>query len=137
MADPRQHVRPLPDLTVDTLPHAIEGGGCDAHFSGALDAKILAHLAALTEGVGGLRQSPDGAYLVAHEDGGNGEKHQGGADHPENKNIGGRAEQPFAWHDDRKHAGWHLNVNDHACLEGRRVQHERSLNAFLECMRHG
>ena len=77
----------------------------------APSTREIATVAALAEGLGRGGEPADRPHLAAHEQRGDGEEGERGADHPEDQHIGGGAEQPPARRHDLQHALCHLHMD--------------------------
>jgi len=100
-----------------------EGDGRLPHLGRALGPEV-GHVAPLAEGLGRIGEAAYGANLLAHEDGGDGEEDERGADHPQDEDIGGGAEQPPARQLHMQHAVVELHLHLDLLLQRARVDQE-------------
>jgi len=86
VADAGEHGGALLDLAFDAPLHDGEGLAGAAHLArpGRLE---VADGAALAEALGGVGEALDRADLIAQEEDGDGQQHEGGADHPDQEDV--------------------------------------------------
>ena len=95
MRDAGEHFGALLEEAGDAFLHAVEGDGGAAHFGGAFGFDG-ADITAEAEGFGGFGEFADGAHLVAHEERGEAEHQQGGADQPQHEDFKRGGEEALA-----------------------------------------
>ena len=131
MADAGQHIGTLGDLALDAVAHDQEGPGRLAHLAGALRLEVR-RVVAFAEAVRRGGEAPDRPDLVAHEQQGDGKKHDAGPDHPYDEQDAGDAEQAVARHQDGHHAVRQFELDFDPPVENLRHDAERDVDLIAQ-----
>ncbi len=112
VADPGKHLGALRDVTFDALAHGDEGLRGAAHFARAIRLEI-GNGTALSEALGGNRQALDRPHLIAQKQDSDPQQNQRRTDHPEDKHVHIRGDQPLTRDRQLQHPVLYLHADVH------------------------
>ena len=135
MADAGQHRGALLDVRLDAVAHFQECLAGLPHFARAARAQVVWNFAALAEGIGRFSELQDRPDLIAQEQDRDRQQDDGGADHPQQKDVRVGSVSLAARGNDAQNGVFVLDPNFNGCGFANGVDPERPLDVLFDFIR--